>query len=252
MNTLVVQSYKSKFPIWLRKCQESVRNWAKIHGFDYVFIDDAIFSRNPDWFNRKVHNRLPIKSDLARLLYMKERLLDYPRVIWLDIDTFVFAPHHFILNESPYLFGEERWIQPHKKSWRIYKNACNAFCQFQRGNAFLNFYIDTAQRMIKEIDPNHIAPQIIGPKLLTALHRAITLPLTPMVGSASPWLIQECAQQKSRLLNRIAHTLRHQPCAALNMCASLAEDEPILEAAMTYLLRFQTTGIIDKTQRPSI
>ena len=246
MNTLVVQSYKSQFPNWLRKCQDSVRTWTEKHNYDYNFIDDAIFSLNPDWFNDKLKHRLPIKSDLARLLYIKNHLLKYERVVWFDIDTFIFAPDLFSLSDTPYLFGEERWIQPHKNSWRIYKNACNAFCQFQRGNAFLEFYIDTALRIISDVDPNHIAPQLIGPKLLTALHGAITLPLTPAVGSASPWLIQTCAQNNDRLINRIAHTLTHTPCVALNMCASLAETEDALERCMVFLQHFYTSGITSK------
>ena len=235
MDTIIIQSYRSSMPSWIRTCQRSVQLWAQRNSYDYVFVGDEIFDHNPSWFNQKLLNRFPIRSDLARLLCIKEYLKTYQRAIWLDIDTLVFAPDDFLLVDEPYLFGEERWIQPHKNSWRIYKNVCNAFCQFQQGNAFLDFYIDTALRVIKKIDPQHIAPQIIGPKLLSALHRAVTLPVTPMVGSASPWFIKECAEHGFRLRNRMAHQLPHQSCVALNLCSSLQEEEHILERAIEFL-----------------
>jgi len=242
MQTLVFQSYREKMPQWMRLCQRSVQDWTQSQGYDYRYIGDEIFSRNPPWFNQKMDNRLPIKSDLARLLYAKEALKEYSRVVWFDIDCFIFAPTHVSLHHCPYLFGQERWIQPHKKGWKIYKNVCNAFFQFSQDNAFLDFYIDTAIRLGQNIDATCIAPQFIGPKLLSALHSAVTLPISTMVGSASPWLLTECAQNKTYLLKRIAQSIKKEPCGALNLSNSLIEDPMHIERAMLFLDRYGAIG----------
>ena len=226
----------------MRMCQQSVQSWTQAHGYTYRFVGDEIFSRNPPWFNQKMRNRLPIKSDLARLLYSKEALAQYDRVVWFDIDCFVFAPEVLTLRDTPYLFGQERWIQPHKKGWKIYKNVCNAFFQFSHDNAFLDFYIDTAQRLSKNIDSKHIAPQFIGPKLLSALHSAITLPVSTMVGSASPWLMKECAEEKTMLLNRVAQSIATDPCGALNLSNSLIDNSASTEKAIRFLTHHGAIG----------
>ena len=182
---------------------------------------------------------MAIRSDLARLLYTKESLKEYERVVWFDIDCLIFAPKLMTLREDLYLFGQERWIQPHqKKKWKIYKNACNAFFQFRKGNPFLDFYIDTAKKIIKKAHPDHIAPQMIGPKLLTALNNVVMLPLTTMVGSASPWLLEECANGGGPLLSRVAQSIHTEPCAALNLCNTLIEDEDSLQQSIDFLKKY--------------
>ena len=242
MPTLVFQSFREEMPLWIRRCQQSVQSWAHAHGYTYRFVGDEIFSHNPPWFNQKLQHRLPIKSDLARLLYSKEALESYERVVWFDIDCFIFAPECVSLQQTPYLFGQERWIQPHKKGWKIYKNVCNAFFQFSHDNAFLDFYIDTAMRLSKNIDPKHIAPQFIGPKLLSALHAAVTLPVSTMVGSASPWLMKECAEEKTMLLQRVAQSIATDPCGALNLSNSLIANSESTEKAMHFLKHHGAIG----------
>ena len=208
MKTLVFQSYKRELPSWLSQCQQSVQSWSMNEGYDYAFLGDEIFHFNPSWFDKKVHDRLPIRSDLARLLYAQCALNQYERVVWMDIDCFIFSPEHFTLVNEPYTFGHERWIQPHpKRGWKIYSNVCNAFFQFQRSNPFLSFYIETAKKMIQRVEREHIAPQMIGPKLLTALHNIAQLSTTTMVGSASPWLIQDCAQGGGPLLQKVKNSI---------------------------------------------
>ncbi len=249
MRTLVFQSYKQNLPLWLRRCQQSVQSWSIHNRYDYALLGDEIFHFNPLWFDEKVYDRLPIRSDLARLLYTRDALCHYDQVVWMDIDCFVFAPGQLILPNRPYIFGQERWIQPHpKKKWKIYKNVCNAFFLFQRKNTFLDFYIETAQKMIQTVDKNHIAPQMIGPKLLTALHNIVQLPTTTMVGSASPWLIRECAQGGGPLLEQMENTIQQTPCSALNLCSSLFEEEGPLLSAMTYLQQYGPIGT-QKTQQ---
>lgn len=253
-------------PTWLSRCQHSVQAWSHASGFDYRLEGDELFKRNPAWLNEKLEGRGPIKSDVARLLWAREALSDYTQVIWLDADVLIFAPERFSLSgrsgagelDVPalgpgFLFGLERWVQPHKRGlrygWQVYQNLCNALCLFERGNPFLDFYLYSAQALIERIDPDFIAPQVIGPKFLTAQNNLTRLPSTALLGSASVDLLIDLSRGSGPALDAMIHRLAQDPpnerCAALNLCASLVGrpsyegitlEEGHLEAAITRLL----------------
>jgi hypothetical protein len=230
--TLVYQSFREyNIPSWIQSCLDSVKNWAILKGFDYHKSGDEFFDDIPVWFRAKVGTRMPILSDWARLFYAQNALHSYQRVIWLDADVFLFAPHAFQLPDESYAFGHERWVQPHKKGlrygWKIYKNVCNAFCLFQRGNSFLDFYLHACERTIHRVHPDFIAPQIIGPKFLSAIHHSFQLPLTQQLGSASPYLISDLAHHdiSDKSAYHAMRTHLDTPCVALNLCHSLLGDE---------------------------
>jgi hypothetical protein len=112
--TLVLQSAPAQRPQWLDTCLVSVESWAAETGYAYRFIGDELFDEVPDWYMHKVAGRMPIASDLGRLLWIKN-LLDQGEadtVVWLDADVLVFAPS--LLRVEPVsscLFGQELWIQ---------------------------------------------------------------------------------------------------------------------------------------------
>ena len=236
--TLVFQSHHSLTHDWLIRCTESVRAWCTLQGFDYRWLGDELFEVNPPWFNQKVKGRGPILSDLARLKYSQIFLKDYDRVIWLDADVFLFNISQFNLVDLSYLMGRECWVQPHKKGlkfgWTIYRNLCNAFLMFERDNPLLSYYIHACEQTIKQVDPNWIAPQMIGPKFLTALNTVSSLHYTDQIGSASPHLIRDLAQCMSNTSKYTTPALdalvdffaNHQEqCCGLNLCASLVHTQ---------------------------
>ena len=246
--TLVYQSYRAEpWPQWMKRCLNSVQYWANNKGYDYRLIGDEFFTLNPGWFNQKVGPRLPILSDLARLLYAQDALNQYDRVIWLDADTFIFSPETLTFPDESYLFGRERWIQQDvrkSKRLKVYRSVCNALCLFTKGNPFLPFYIHAIQQIIQQIDPLKIAPQLVGPKLLSALNHAFPLPTTLLVGSASPLLLHDLANGTDIILNRFEAALDQQLCAALNLCGSLINhdsllNEGVVEKAQDRLLNLQ-------------
>ena len=232
-STLLFQSFHAgPRPAWLKLCLESAEQLAAQRGWAYEFVGDELFDLLPPWFANKVRGRGPILSDLARLLASRDRLREYDRVIWLDADVLIFAPQHFTLPQGSFGFGRERWVQPKDKGsrWRVHRNVCNALCYFERDNPFLEFYIYTCQSTIRRADSDYIAPQMIGPKLLTALHNLSNFPLTECVGSASPDLLIDIMMNGGsaldRYLNRPEQTVTegHQNCdieAGLNLCHSL-------------------------------
>lgn len=244
-STLLIQSYKDgPRPLWIERCLESVQQLCATRQWHYLFIGDELFKPLPRDFVFKVGNRGPILSDLGRLLACKEALHEYDQVIWLDADTLIFNPQAFTLPKGQFGFGQERWLQPasSKKGsppnytkWTIYRSACNALCYFERENPFLDFYIYTCQSIIRRVEPDRIAPQMIGPKLLTALHSIAQLPLTTSIGSASPHLIVDLSLDEGEALNKHRQdVLNGEPEAGLNLCHSLINtstyrDEPMTE-----------------------
>ena len=57
MKTVVYQSYRTtSVPAWIDECMKSVRRWAQLKGFEYVFFDDEIFERVPSWYRQKANN----------------------------------------------------------------------------------------------------------------------------------------------------------------------------------------------------
>lgn len=229
---------------WLEGCLESVRALAASRGWTYTLLGDELFDPLPLEFAEKVRGRGPILSDLGRLLAARSYLERYQRVIWLDADVLIFAPERFEVPHGTFGFGRELWVQPHSKQsakergehrerggrggrgkrvkWRAHRSVCNALCYFERDNPFLDFYIYTCQSVIARADAQYIAPQMIGPKLLSALHSIADLPLTECIGSASPDLIVDLIAGEGPALERYREerglTLRE---AGLNLCQSL-------------------------------
>lgn len=229
--TLVIQSYKDGIkPLWIEHCLESVRQLCMLRKWDYRLIGDELFEPLPKEFVLKVGQRGPILSDLGRLITCKEALKHYQEVIWLDADIFIFNHAAFRLPQGQFGFGKERWVQHklkgHKLSWKIYRSVCNALCYFQRDNPFLDFYIYTCESIIKRVDPAHIAPQIIGPKLLSALHSIAFCPLSSSIGSASPDLMIDLRYGEGEALElHRADVNPNEPESGLNLCHSLIGSE---------------------------
>jgi hypothetical protein len=205
-----------------------VQRWAHHHQFDYRFIDDALFDRLPNDLHAKLHARPVIAADLARLLQLRQALsAGYDTVIWCDADFLVFAPEQFLLVDSDYAVGRETWIEHDKNrpgGLRIRRKVHNAFLMFRRGNAFLDFYIETAERLLR-LNRGSIPPQFIGPKLLTALHNIAQFPVQESAGMLSPLVVADIATGHGGALAEFRAASRHTVNAA-NLCLSLEREVP--------------------------
>ena len=214
--TLVLQSAQSRRAQWLDTCLVSVESWAAQANYTYRFIGDELFDQVPEWYMHKVAGRMPIASDLGRLLWIKN-LLDQGEadtVVWLDADVLVFAPSKLKLAPvSSCVFGQELWIQKklpksHPKdgeklqrqngTWQVRKNVHNALAAFRKDCPVLPFLIEVIQRMMHRVDANFIAPQMMGPKLLSNLHNLADFELMPSVGALSPEVILNLAGKQAK------------------------------------------------------
>jgi len=236
-DTLIIQSHHSPLPYsWIARCLESVHKWAESNHYQYQFIGDELFDLLPDAFAEKRLQQPVMFSDLARLLYLRQALDDgYQRVIWLDADFLIFKPSAFVVPDKPYAVGREVWIQHDKRGkLKIYKKVHNAFLMFCQGNHFLDFYIETATRLLSQ-NIGNVPPHFIGPKLLTALHNVVSLPVMESAGMLSPLVIKDLIQGKGDALDQFIEA-SPQPIAGANLCISSCQRNELTEDEISKLI----------------
>jgi hypothetical protein len=237
-NVLIIQSHRQPLPgRWLEICLASVRDWAGSRGYVYRFEDDALFSRLDAHLLSRTGSQLPIAADLARLAALDEALTDgWEAVVWVDADTLVFDPDRFELPAGAYALGREVWVQQHRHRLRAFVKVHNAFLLFRPGNPFLAFYRHCAESLVRRHE-GRMAPQFVGPKLLTALHNLVECPVAERAGMLSPAVAHDLLAGGGPALEMFR---RHcvEPPAALNLCGSLVGreiDESVLLDVMGLL-----------------
>ena len=236
--TLVIQSHRVPLPCaWLRPCLDSVANWAQVRGYDYRFIDDRIFEQLEPGLVEKMHAQPVIASDLARLKSLQQGLLEgYACVIWCDADFLIFNAANFILPDSDFALGREVWVQPGEQlKLRAHVKVHNAFMMFRQGNHFLDFYADTAERLLG-LNQGRMPPQFIGPKLLTALHNIAFCPVMESAGMLSPAVIRDLLAGEGKALDLF---FQKSPVAlaGANLSSSLTASEGLTSADMDSLIQ---------------
>ncbi len=237
LNTLVIQSHRTPVPYpWIEPCLVSVRQWCTSNGFKYRFIGDELFDVLPEALLNKTQHQRVIATDLARLMVLRDALSSgYEAAIWLDADFLVFEPSNFVLPEQPYALGREVWVQYEKRSnLKVYKKVHNAFLLFRQGNPFLDFYIETAGRLLL-LNQGSMPAQFIGPKLLTALSNIAVLPVMESAGMLSPMVIKDMLKGSGPALDLFC---KHSPqkIAGANLCISSCEQDEVSGKEMECLI----------------
>lgn len=247
-DTLIIQSHRAPLPYpWIQPCLQSVREWSDLNQYHYRFIGDEIFDALPEPLMEKTKAQKVIATDLARLLLLKKLLTEFESVAWMDADFLIFDPANFLLTSTPYAVGREIWVQNDKQNkLKVYKKVHNAFLLFRRGNTFLDFYIETAERMLSQ-NQGGMPPQFIGPKLLTALHNVAMLPVMESAGMLSPLVVKDILQGGGPGLDLFRQSSPHIP-QGVNLCTSSCEQAAISAEEMeTVILRLlekpQSLGI---------
>ena len=154
VSTVVIQSYRTvAVPVWIETCMQSVRDWALSAEFSYEFVGDEIFDLLPDDYRQAAVGRIPVLTDLGRLLLIRRALEGrFDRAIWVDADVLVFhADCLSVPANMDYAFCREVWVQTNHRrphNLKCFRNVHNAFCLFERGNPFLDFYIHACERIV--------------------------------------------------------------------------------------------------------
>ena len=236
--TLVIQSHRVPLPCaWLQPCLDSVANWAQVKGYDYRFVDDQIFDLLEPGLAEKLQGQPVIASDLARLKSLQQGLAEgYACVVWCDADFLIFNTDEFILPETDFALGREVWVQPGEHgNLRPYVKVHNAFLMFRQGNHFLDFYADTAERLLR-LNQGRMSPQFIGPKLLTALHNIAFCPVMETAGMLSPAVMHDLLAGAGEALD-LFHRKSPAALAGANLSSSLTEREGLTDAHMESLIQ---------------
>jgi len=235
--SIVLQSHRSPLPCsWIAHCLASVRDWCVLNHYDYHFMGDALFDWVPADLLRKTQVQRVVATDLARLLVLQNALNDgYDMAIWLDADFLVFNPAQFVIPDETFALGREVWVQYDKQGkLKVYKKVHNAFLMFRKANCFLDFYADTAQRLLAQ-NQGTMPPQFIGPKLLTALHNTAVLPVMEVAGMLSPLVIKDVIKGGGGALDLfVAHS--QKPIAGANLCISSCENNAVSNNEMKQLI----------------
>jgi hypothetical protein len=236
MTTQVIQSHRSPLPFsWLETCINTVELWAEQQKFDYHFVGDDLFNYLPADIALRSDLSLVIKSDLARLRYLQAQLQHCQRVVWFDADVLIFNPQSLDLPQSSCLIGRENWPQLSVDGkLKNYRKVHNAAMSFGRNDSFLAFYADTAERFLRE-NTSAMPPQFIGPKLLTALHNVVQLPVWGQVGMLSPSVAYDILQKGDGHALDMLRYHQAQMCA-INLCSSSVVSNELSSAQMRKII----------------
>ena len=226
---------------WQQRCLDSVRAWATQQGHAHHWIDDALFDHLPDALRRRTAGQAVIASDLARLAWMQAALEDGAgAVLWLDADTLIVDPAQFRLPAADFAVGREVWVQADGRRWRSYRKVHHACLLARPGNVALPFYRDAAARIILAHRDGHMVPQLLGPKLLTALHNLAPFPVVETAGVLSPAVIHDLLAGGGPAYARWQRDSAVLP-AAVNLCASSVRSDAVSADAMIRLSEQLTT-----------
>lgn len=218
----ILQSAPADTPAWIARCMTSVRRWAELHGYEYRVEGDELFDTISPELRQKLAGRTPILADLGRLDWITSVLSERGGlVVWIDADTIVFDAGWQLPLDADTFFGEECWIQRDDKThWRAYLSPHNAFMGFSETSPVLPFLKYLSESIIARADPQFIAPQMIGPKLLKALHSLADFRLLPEAGALSPPLLAEWVGAHGAALGCYESAERPR-LAMANLCGSL-------------------------------
>lgn len=224
MQTTVIQSYRTNDqPHWLRACLKSAEAWADTNGWTYIFRGDDIFDLVPTDIREKFSTQLPLQVDIARLLWARAVFDTHPdleRVIWLDADVFVFDSGAVMIDSAAdFAVGRQIWVQPGSGGkLRSYRQVHNGILVINRTTPVLDFLIQTVLKLATRHTGN-AAPQLLGPKLLTALHNIVGFSTVESVGMTSPLVLGDLAAGGGRTL-ALLNSANDSPIGAVNLCSS--------------------------------
>ena len=235
----ILQSAADTRPDWVSRCMRSVADWSQRQGYGYHCIGDELFDWVTPELRTKLHDRPPILADLARLRWIESELAARDGlVVWIDADTLVVDPIWRVPDSTHTFFGEECWVQPTAEgSWRAYQSPHNAFMGFTSASPVLGFLAYLSESIIERADAAHIAPQMVGPKLLKALNNLAQFTLVPGAGAVSPELLAEWVGEAGPATACYGRTTR-VPLALVNLCSSLTHTEEAVQRVEQFLARY--------------
>jgi hypothetical protein len=246
LRTVVYQSFRTvNVPLWITRCMQTVQRWAGSQGFDYRFIDDALFGYAPEWYREKVSHDILLVSDLARLVLARDLLREgYGRTIWVDADVVIFDTEQLAIDVADgFAFCRELWFFPAGNGQtKCQMRVNNAVTVFVEPTEFLDFYIRACELIVRN---NHQLSKLsVGTRFLTAMHQVMPFRLINHVGLFSPALMAQLVRGVEPVLE-LFRRVGGSPIYAANLCGSFRNttfhgvlmDDSVYNAVVDNLLR---------------
>jgi hypothetical protein len=161
----------------------------------------------------------------------------------MDADFLVFAPDQFALPHADDMaVGREIWVDHvdvgDRARLRVWRKVHNAFLMFEDiadgRHPFLDHYHYSAQRLLMA-NTGGMPDQFLGPKLLTALHNVVQLPVLDSAAMMSPCVGADIVQQGGPALELWLRQSPQRPAAA-NICWNSAHTQQHQAALVGALL----------------
>ena len=169
----MIQSYRTEVvPVWIETRMQSVCDWAHGAGFSYEFVGDEIFDLLPDDYRRPPRaasgsNRLGRLLLIRRALKAVDRAMGgrgrfgFPRgLLMCPVIRATRSVGKFGCNQTVVI------LRP-----QMLSNA-QRILLFRTRQRLLDFYIHACERIVGAAS-GQIPNQIVGTKLLTALHNMV-------------------------------------------------------------------------------
>lgn len=250
MRTIVIQSYRdTQVEPWVQRCMQTVRDWAGSRGYDYEFVNDALFDFMPARVRNKSAPSLLPQTDMARLGLLRDRLTrNYQRAIWMDADVLVFDPAAFAIPDAcGAMLCHEVWTslnaQGELTHWR---GINNALMVFERGHPLLDFLRFATIQLHDHFDAATLSRTALGTDLLTKLGRVVPLRIHAQVACLSPMLIRAAYYGDHPEWLR-SHAAEHgQRFYAANLCRSLLSTVSSFNPAQGALNQDQILQLVER------
>ena len=230
-DTIVIQTFRNHtVPAWIRRCLNSVQEWARLHKHDYSLAGDEFYDLCGQEYLARGNKNPQAITNLARLVATRQ-LLDssYQRVIWMDADMFVFDPANLVFDfpaedlTTGYAFGREVWLDRNSAGAVHVTSpaAHNAATFFTRGAVDLDMLIT----LIRHIDAKRqiVSNYQVGVRLLRGLQYSLMFPTLSHLGVFSPILLRALAERDEKVLMSYSQAYRYRACAG-NLCFSLSHE----------------------------
>ncbi len=245
-DTVILQSHRDRGrPAWIDRCLATVRDWAEGRGHVYRFVGDEMMRAVPAPWRSATEHYPQIAADLGRLYLIRDALAAGARqAVWVDADVAVFSPPDFAPEiAASHAFGREIWIESDARGRpRARRNVHNACMAFRPDQPVLAFYIHACEtilaRIVNDGAGRAVPAQIIGPKLLNALHSITPFPLIDDVAMLSPSVVRDLAGIGDGRALACLQDDMDAPASAANLSASLLgiDDEAMAAAVIDRLL----------------
>ena len=228
--TVVFQTAAPNPALLVQECMGSVKDWAHANSYDYHFINDEFFDVLPRSTQGLSSRLFLARTDYARLLWAEKLLTEYDCFIWMDADILVLTPEHqMCVDKVRASFARELWIRKEKSALTAYPAINNSVLMFRKESILLQLYLEQLDWMLRAGE-GKLKRCSMGTDFLTALGRAVHLPLVPGTCTISPAMYDPTTRREA-----LAIHARYSSCDMIfaNLCSSTLNERGILADAQS-------------------